>query len=829
MASYYDWVSTKLSGAPSTACVFWVDVDQLLAQRHGGTLSDADPQSVFDDFGHKWTLVSYRANPFPARRKLAEAGARTIVWCIGDPTLGTVNLTPFEDYLGRAWSIVDVSLDAIAQELRPELSVPKGLSAMLRGISLDATAYIDALAKQSINAPLSKRSALDVLLRLTLRRDHAIDVTNASHLLASSAVSLASATTTGAISLIKRVLSNDAEIDATYGALMRKILQTEPRDVIGAVYLGSAFARLGIANIGALLTAEGFCPPGLRAAFEIDGQWQQLTPLLNDDDIDVLDRYVEGGVADSAYFARVRSVLATSPFGMKVASSEPAGLIRLAAILSRFEEFLDSGVSASAIPTSRGRHGGSLNSADAVAKAVGRGAEVQSAPPPNANQLEQLATAYVASPLAGAALDVAEGWLAVRRLEDRLAPDTAPAVRSLLRRADQAVRDTESAWDECWASIIRRDVNAYLGHERQSWRRSKYFAEGADSASWLVVLDGLRYDLWKYILVPALEQSGWRVPAIDVSFSFLPSLTEISRRTLVGGSPAASRGSESKLTEAIAAERNVGYTYTLRSEHFEDQRDTAERWNVRVFSWPDKFVHSDLADLGTLADQFGKWVESQFIPWLRVNVPRNGRLAVGTDHGFVALDPNEAILVSAADPGDRNAPRVLNGAHPEVGDEGIVVPDGDSPSTVATSRRWFKSPGGRHWQFAHGGCTIHETIVPFAVLEPVREGAPEITISGLPKEIAIQEGERATLEFSVRVSGGTDMFPTVVANTNIGTLIKETVPLGTLREFRFELLGAEGLESVIVRVTSGNDQRQEAVKVDVALSKIKRRTLDLDL
>jgi hypothetical protein len=367
----------------------------------------------------------------------------------------------------------------------------------------------------------------------------------------------------------------------------------------------------------------------------------------------------------------------------------------------------------------------------------------------------------------------------------------------------------------------------YLNHYLQGWRRTVAFAEAAaGQESWMIVLDGLRYDLWRAIVAPALERAGWRVKPGDVSFAYLPSLTDVARRTLIGGSPGAVNGVEPKLAQGIAERTGFEATYALRAEHLGSERDVAKGWNVRVFSWPDKFVHSDMADLATLAGQFETWVDAEFIPWMKAIVPRQARVVVTTDHGFASLDAEDAIDVRAPDDGDRNVARVLDGALPELG---LVLDCGGRAVTVATTRGWFRSPGGHRWQFAHGGCTIHETVVPFAELAAVEAGVADITIAGLPTSLDIAEDENVVLDFRVRVVGGGEMFPRVVVNTNLAKLQEERIELGADRSFRVTLTGREGLEKLLVSISTGSDRRQQVVPIHVKLGKIKRTAVDLDI
>ena len=119
--------------------------------------------------------------------------------------------------------------------------------------------------------------------------------------------------------------------------------------------------------------------------------------------------------------------------------------------------------------------------------------------------------------------------------------------------------------------------------------------------------------------------------------------------------------------------------------------------------------------------------------------------------------------------------------------------------------------------------------MPFAELAATKEGEADITIAGLPAALDIAEDEDVILEFRVRVSGGGEMFPRVVVNTNLAKLWDEQLELGVERPFRVTLTGRDGLEKLLVTVSTGPDRRHQAVPIRVKLGKIKRTIVDLDI
>jgi hypothetical protein len=471
-----------------------------------------------------------------------------------------------------------------------------------------------------------------------------------------------------------------------------------------------------------------------------------------------------------------------------------------------------------------------LGALDGVASAIRCGQEASHGYVPASRELDALADAFVSSSICHAGLDVARGKVAFQQIADILEVACASRVAQRLVEAEALTSARMEEWDRAWAGAIREGLSAYKNHERQAWRRASDFAgQMSGRESWLLIFDGLRYDLWKTIVAPALRDAGWTSLSKDFSYSCVPTTTNVCRPALVAGAIDNADAAEPKLAQAIAERYDVQATYAVRAEHMGGKKEEAKDWNVRVFSWPDKFAHSDIADLGPLAAQFELWVRNEFVPWLKRNVSRLARIAVSADHGFVTLSPENAIDVEKADPSDRNSARVLKGAFPELVDVSLTVDVGGELMTVAAADEWFRAPGARYWRFAHGGCTMHETIVPFAELALLSGREAEILIEGLPKGLRITEGEERVLEFSVKVSGGTEMFATISVKTNLASLHQEQVVVGTEKQFAVPVRGTEGLKRLVVIAACGPERAEAVVNVEVELGKLKRTELDLDL
>ncbi len=825
MYSYFDWAVGKLGDAPRTACAFWVDLDRMLASENGGQLANTDEQSLTDGRGRQWTVVRYRANPLPARRLLGDHDRLVLVWCVAGGARGRTDLTPFEDHLGRAAQVIEISLDAVAQETHPGLNLPSSLGPSLRGIAFDIPAYLDLLAALDAHSPVTFVRAMDALVELLCGAGRAISVLDPPDALASAARALASAPDANAIKAVRLALERTADYESRYADLLLSLARAEPRDIICTVYLATGLARLQVQNIGQVLAAEGYCPADLRVAFETArGKWSDIADRLNADGNAVLASTLEP-TFDLKAWTRLRDLLAANAAALDRAATEPLPLVRAAALFGHAIAFVDGDRMTASAPAASETYREEFGALDLLAEAFRGAAASRDRWPPADAALDGVARAFTSGALGGASLALARGSVAFQGLEHLLDHEIGSALRRRLRKATQEVIQAMDRWDAAWLTAIGTDVESYLTHPRQGWRRTRAFTERRSGPAWLVVFDGLRFDLWSAIVAPALEEAGWRVPPDCLSFAYLPSLTEVARRTLIGASRGAARGDEEKLTEALAATSDLRPSYRLRSERVGKQPDEGKGWNVRVFSWPDKFVHSDLAELGTLAGQFELWIRSEFIPWLKLNVPKSARLAVSTDHGFSALDDDMAIEVGSGGGDDRNNARMLAGEHPDLG---LVVDDGAKRVTLATSRRWYRPSGGRRWRFAHGGCTLLETLVPFAELIAVRQDAAEISIEGLPASVDLAEGAEAVLEFAIRVVGGKEMFPRVTLRAANKSVLDDHVTLGETRRFRVTLVGEERLTSLHLTVSSGPDREQRTVPVRVTLARIKRSTLDFD-
>lgn len=281
---------------------------------------------------------------------------------------------------------------------------------------------------------------------------------------------------------------------------------------------------------------------------------------------------------------KLRETLSFSAAPVSAVADEPLPAVRVAGIAARFGDFYAGSSRANSPGVVSHSRDQQLRSCDVVADGI-RVAAVNSGGISQAGEPANYARAFTASPVSTLHLSLARARYDFRIGEPILASAEANHVLAQLKSASERADKLLDAWDAGWLQLLSQDVGAFLNHSRQGWRMSRDFADGGSKRiSWLLVFDGLRYDLWQSILAPAIKRAGWRVPDSDTSFAFLPSVTEVSRWTVIGGSPDAARGQEAAKAKTLAERAGAKLTYQVRTEAFDKEREDVEGWNVRVFS-----------------------------------------------------------------------------------------------------------------------------------------------------------------------------------------------------------------------------------------------------
>lgn len=291
---------------------------------------------------------------------------------------------------------------------------------------------------------------------------------------------------------------------------------------------------------------------------------------------------------------------------------------------------------------------------------------------------------------------------------------------------------------------------------------------GNDRPVFLVVIDNLRFDQWK-VLQPILG-SHFRTESEDLFFSILPTATQYARNALFAGLmpldmekmyPRLWKNEDDEggknLHEAEFLEGqlkrlglNVKWSYnkitTLSSgkklaETFHTLLDN--KLNVIVYNFVDMLSHArtEMEVIKELADDEAayrsltkSWFEhSPLIDILKQVAAAGADLMITTDHGTIRVDEptrvvgdrntNTNLRYKAGKNLDYNFKEVFEIRKPE---EAMLPKMNVSTAYIfATDTRFFVYPNNyNHFvnyyrnTFQHGGVSIEEMLIPFAVLKP---------------------------------------------------------------------------------------------------------------
>ena len=372
---------------------------------------------------------------------------------------------------------------------------------------------------------------------------------------------------------------------------------------------------------------------------------------------------------------------------------------------------------------------------------------------------------------------------ALRRL-----PGLAGRLRPLLDLVRATVRKSLDDLDRELARRIRENWRGYLGHPRLSLNFLRdalikpHLPISRAACVWIVVFDGMRYDSWERVVKPRLLER-YSLNQERPYLSLLPSWTTIARTGLLAGKPPEGwrsyRGGVTLDQEMLAARlfglseaergRQLRFYSGMESDRTERrlERDTRFPYNVLVFNVSDDNLHSMRADLVALNATVNSLLDG-ILETLDGLVQPDDTLIVTSDHGFVELEPDQAVTIRDDARWQRY---VEGGAHPVHYRfvRGVERPEGlaeeealtfeypalrDGQFTVAVGRRWFARAGTtRPDRYAHGGLSLAEMVVPGAVLSPITTPQVKLALEGWPRALTVQEEVEAALEFTLVNAG----------------------------------------------------------------------------
>ncbi|MFQ5614315.1 MAG: PglZ domain-containing protein [Anaerolineae bacterium] len=360
-------------------------------------------------------------------------------------------------------------------------------------------------------------------------------------------------------------------------------------------------------------------------------------------------------------------------------------------------------------------------------------------------------------------------------------------VKSYLEWQQKLIQEFLDNLDHTLAELITQDWPGYLSHPRLSINilsdtvKRRRLQATTQARLWVVVFDGMRWDTWARHVKPRLLETFELVEPEKSYLSLLPSWTMVARTGLLAGRlPGDWQSYGHRFTRdqaQLAARlfsipqreqrRQLLFFSSMESDRKYSQMDNDTRYpyNVLVYNISDDNLHSQQGNLAELNKTVNTLLDN-ILQVLNNLIEPDDTLIVASDHGFVELDQNSAVIIHD----DRRWERYRAGAaHPiryrylttheipaSLSDVHKVEYRGlRDQYTVAIGRRWFKRADsrGREARYAHGGLSLAEMTVPGAILKRITAKRMKPVLSARPAKLKMQEKETKELILSVANKG----------------------------------------------------------------------------
>jgi hypothetical protein len=410
-----------------------------------------------------------------------------------------------------------------------------------------------------------------------------------------------------------------------------------------------------------------------------------------------------------------------------------------------------------------------------------------------------------------------------RKSTDAISNETLiQQVDAFLSRLEEGVARRLDSVDQAVATIIEKNPEAYRKHTRNSSRFLKSAAgrmRNPKSRLFVWLFDGMRWDTWVDVVRPVLEE-GFRVEDQKALFAPLPTYTAFARTSVFAGAyPDVWRGIKGGFThnEGELAARNFGVTNQTQYEQevtFVTKTDTApgkskfrelqpRRFNFLVFNISDDNIHDEQGDLREVNDAIRMKIRNDVLPEMKRMVEAGDVVLITSDHGFVQLRRDGAVVVS-----------VLNEAQPEVRRryalnreelDGVVIPGSDKrgvqSTTCAVGRSWFSrqtSQGRNYTRYDHGGLSLSEMVVPGVVLHRALEPEKVQLEITTPTTLEAREDEPIKILVKVANQGTASAFVRVTVSPRPAKTLE--INKGEEKSFTFEVTATLSLGMIAIQV-----------------------------
>lgn len=814
-------------GAGKRGLIFVFDPDLQLRWPEDGSAT------VVDFIGRPWRLLSYRGNDLSLRARFI-AGIPTAVWVRPAPLTDarSIDITTLADLVELADDFVDVSLAGMLGSLLPGVPLPTEVAEWAPGARDNPPQFAQALAGVLAfrGKPVSRRHVLAAAVMQASARatpeaawlddsDLIGLVTSYLHLLALDQNNRFRGAVGAALMHVASLVA--ARFDGLRPTDVAKILvRISSSAFVSFVYVLAAARRHRVPAPLSGVANQGLAPGELASLAQEDARLPPLLVQVADHVNECLDtlRVIAEDTErrkDAAWLKQLGNLLQGAERDWQ---SEPTAGVRLALLSLSLES--DAQVQVQAAPTAEPLAGSprftrAAETLEHVARALAtHGALADSSV--DTLDVDGLVHSYITG-LATAEYDFAMAERGLRGLVSVLGDVRRIAARIESSRSDSA--KFMQALDARLAHILggQPGLLADSPHAIFRWLPTRIGPRVQSDPSrrfWLLVFDGLRWDLWERVVRPEFEREGWQAEA-EVGLAVLPTETAISRRALLAGSPpdmwissGVGVGEEALARRAFARWVNgpLDLDYRLKAEQLENfiaERPGPARINIRVFRIPDHLVHHTEGGLLDVASQLRTFLRENVLPELRIEVSSDDLLFVATDHGFSSISPSrgKAVLI----PGVRVRGRVVD-LDPD--EDASILPgltvghNGVGRWQVATEDWAFVSLGERLSvpSLRHGGASLSEIVVPLVGLR-----RPTRVVGGLELELngpdAVGEDESASFVACLKNQTGDVMKGQIVFETNLEVISRVPISLasGSTAERKGTVRGREGIETLSVR------------------------------